>query len=65
MNLEEIVNKAIPLTFEGVKCAALEAKLKQKALARRATLTQEILTLVQTKTNVRNNNQRGVDGGGY
>lgn len=59
MNLTEIVNKAIPITFEGVKCAALESKLKHKALARREQLKKEILTLLQTQKN--DPIQRGVE----
>lgn len=60
MSIDEIVNKAIPLTFEGVKCAALENKLRQMALRRRIVLKEQILTLLETNQHAGVNNQVGV-----
>lgn len=51
MNLDEIVNKAIPISFPGVKCAAILGKEKQKALIRRDQLKKEIITLLQNNKN--------------
>jgi len=51
MNLEEIVNKAIPISFPGVKCAAMIGIEREKALLRRAQLTKEITTLLENQRN--------------
>jgi hypothetical protein len=51
MTIEEIVNKAIPITFPGVKCAAVEYVEKQKALRRREQLTKDIRTLLENQPN--------------
>jgi hypothetical protein len=48
MTIEEIVNKAIPITFHGVKCSATLRIETNKALLRREQLTKEIATLLQT-----------------
>lgn len=60
VSIEEIVNKAIPLSFEGVKCDALRSTLTQKALRRREQLTKDILTLLETKSNAGSNVRHGV-----
>jgi hypothetical protein len=48
VTIEEIVNKAIPLSFPGVKCSATINVETQKALRRREQLTKDIATLLQT-----------------
>jgi hypothetical protein len=63
MNLEEIVNKAIPLSFPGVKCAATISVETQKAMQRREVLTEQILTLLQNQQNARDNSESGVGDG--
>ena len=51
MSIEEIVIKAIPISFPGVKCAATISKEKEKALIRREQLKKEIINLLQEKQN--------------
>jgi hypothetical protein len=66
MSLEEIVNKAIPISFPGVKCAATLNVEKEKALLRREQLTKDITTLLQTAKNVNiSSGKVGVDGRAY
>lgn len=64
MNLEEIVNKAIPLSFPGVKCAATVATETQKAKRRRVELTKAIQSLLANKE-LENTATSRMDGGNY
>lgn len=65
MNLEEIVNKAIPISFPGVKCAATINIETQKAMIRREQLTTDILTLLANQQDAGNIDRSGVDDNRY
>lgn len=61
-NIDEIVNKAIPLSFNGVKCAATLLQETEKAKIRRENLKREILSLLENQTNAGNNVQPRMEG---
>lgn len=65
LSLEPIVNKAIPISFPGVKCALMVANETQKAIRRREQLTADILTLLENQANAGNRDSLRVDGNNY